>query len=317
MDRIDTTRHIVLGTGPLARATAEALVAKGQRVTLISRSGRMAQPIAGTEVLKADIKDRAAMKVGLAGAQTIYFCAQPPYHRWAAEFPSLQAAAIDAAEEAGARIVVAENLYGYGPVDGPMREDMRLRPNTKKGTVRARMHEALIEAEARGRIRASVARGSDFFGPFVEGSVLGRRAIEAVFSGRSVEVVGDPDQPHAYSYVRDFGRAMALLGTDRRVDGGVWHVPNAPAITTRRVLEIAAHLAGQSLRLRRMGTMEMRVIGLFVPAVRETIEMLYEFERPFLVDDGKFKAMFGDLSTPIEAALAQTLAWYRAGRGQA
>lgn len=306
---MQTDLHVILGTGPLARATALALLSRQLRVRLVNTSGRMLDLPKGATIVAADLLDLDAGAAALEGAKAVYFCAQPPYHLWVEKFLPLQAAAMAATRKVGARFIVAENLYGYGPANGPMREDMPLRPNTRKGEVRALMHQALMAEHAAGNLAVAVARASDFFGPHVDGSAVGSRAMLAVAAGKAVEVMGNPDILHAYTFVSDFGEAMAILGTHDRALGEVWHVPNAPAVTTRRFFELAFAVAGTGpARLRQFSRLEMRLIGLFVPPVRESIEMLYEFEQPFEVDHSKFAAAFGDHATPIQSALEQTLA---------
>lgn len=307
---VDSTRplHVVLGTGPLARATGEALLLRGQAVRFVSRSGRMTDQPGDSTLVAADLLDLQAASSALKGASAVHFCAQPAYHRWVQEFEVLQAAAIAATRSTGARFIVAENLYGYGLSDIPYREDMPLRPNSRKGEVRTRMHLALMAEHQAGNLQVAVARGSDFFGPHVEGSAVGERAMNAVRAGKVVEAVGDADAVHAYTFIKDFGTAMAVLGTNETAFGDVWHVPNAPAVSTRRFFELAFKVAASGpVRLRQMGKIEMALIGLFVPPVRESIEMLYEFEKPFRVDHSKYAARFGDHATPLEAALAETL----------
>ncbi len=305
---MDTRPHIVLGAGPVGRATACALLARGERVVIANRSGRVPALPPGARPIALDLADRDAAVMACAGARSIYFCAQPPYHRWPKLFPPLMDAAIAAAAATGARLVVADNLYAYGRVDGPMTEATPIRPVTRKGRVRAAMLAALAEAEAAGRIKAAIARAADLFGPGVEGSAAGLRLFRAIAAGRRVTVGGDPDQPHSYTFIGDFGAALAILGTDPRGPGQAWHVPNAPAVSTRHFLGTAARLAGRPLRLRAAGRAEMALLGLLIPAVRESIEMLYEFEHPFVVDHARFASAFGDIATPIEAALAATLA---------
>jgi len=304
--------HIIFGTGPLGRATAQALLERGQSVVLANRKGSMPQPPTGATVAAVDLNDPAAARAACAGARAVYLCAQPPYHQWPQLFPALQAAAIDAASSAGARLVVGENLYGYGPVKQAMTEDLSLAPNTRKGRTRAQMHHDLMAAHWDGRVQVAVARASDFFGPWVEGSAVGERAFKAVVQGKPAEVYGDPDTLHSYTFVEDFGTALAILGTDDRGLGQVWHVPNAPAVSTRRFLELAFRIAEQKPRFKRFSRAEIALIGLFVPPMKESLEMLYEFERPFVVDHSKFVHTFGDISTPLEAALAKTIDWTRA-----
>jgi nucleoside-diphosphate-sugar epimerase len=303
--------HVIFGTGPLGRATASALVSAGRNVMLVNRSGRLEDPPAGVALAAADLCSPHAAARVCEGATALYFCAQPAYHRWQQEFPALQQGMLDVASAVGARLIVAENLYGYGPVQAPMAESSPSRPNTRKGSVRAEMHVQLMRAHEAGKITVAVARGSDFFGPWVEGSAAGSRMFRAIVAGKPVEVFGDPDLPHTYTFVEDFGAALGVLGTDARSAGQVWHVPNASPVSTRRFLEIAGNLAEKKIALRKTSHFELGLLGLFVPPVREMIEMLYEFESPFVVDHRKFVSTFGDLSTPLEAALTKTIAWTR------
>jgi len=311
-----THRHLIFGTGPLGRATAQALLERGHAVTLANRQGRMPEPPVGATVVALDLNEVAIAQAAAEGAEAVYLCAQPPYHRWPEMFPGLQAAAIDIAGAAGARLVVAENLYGYGPVHQVMSEDLSFSPTTRKGRVRAQMNHDLMRAHEAGRVEVAVARGSDFFGPWVEGSVVGERAFRALVRGKPAEVYGDPDTPHSYTFVEDFGAALAILGTDARGVGQAWHVPNAPAVSTRRFLELAFRIAEYPPRFKRFSRAEIAVIGLFVPPMKESLEMLYEFEQPFVVDHSRFVRTFGDISTPLEAALARTVAWTRAHLAQ-
>ncbi len=304
-------RHVVLGAGPLGRAAAAALAKAGHAVRLVNRSGKLPDAPTGVEMVGANLLNPDSFAPIVEGAAAIYFCAQPAYHRWPQEFPALHQAAIAIASKARARLVVAENLYGYGPSDRHFTEDMPMAPTTRKGRMRAAMHAELMRTSAAGDLEVAVARASDFFGPHVDGSAVGARAFQALVKGGAVECLGDPDALHSVTFVEDFGAALARLGTEPCAVGQVWHVPNAPTVSQRRFFEIAARLAERPLKLRKVGALEMRMLGLFIPPVREMIEMRYEFEKPFVVDHAKFVTAFGDLSTPLEAALHKTIAWTR------
>ncbi len=302
-------KHVVIGTGPLGRATAAALVEKGQSVTLVNRSGSLDHAPAGVAVVAGDLRKLVTLRAEVANAAAIYFCAQPPYHQWADQFPPLQNAAIELAKGSGARLVVAENLYGYGSTTAAMTEDTALRPNTRKGAVRADMHRTLIGYRDSGTVQVAVARGSDFFGPHVDGSAVGARAMAAVIAGRAVGYTGNLDALHSYTFVNDFGSALATLGTDDRALGQVWHVPNAPAGSSRRFFETACQIAGTNPRFRAVSVLEMRALGLFIPPLREMIEMLYQFEDTFIVDSSRFTRTFGDIATPLRESLTETINW--------
>lgn len=310
-----TALHIVVGAGPLGRALVDVLASRGERVRLVSRRAPTDALPAGVAHVAADVLRPDDARRALAGATVAYQCAQPEYHRWPEEFPALHAAIVRAARDAGATLVLADNLYGYGPHDGPLTEDLPLRATTRKGRVRARLAEEALAMHARGELRVAIGRASDFFGPRVLGSALGDRAFAPLVRGRTANAVGDPDQPHTYTYIEDFARALATLGAREEAHGRAWHVPSAPTVTTRALLEQAFAIAGHRPRVAGTGRLAMRVAGLFIPGARETVEMMYEFERPFVVDHSRYAGTFGADVTPHEEALRRTVAWYRGHGG--
>jgi nucleoside-diphosphate-sugar epimerase len=271
----------------------------------------MLHPPEGVEVAKVDITDFDAAERAVRGAEAVYLCAQPPLHLWDSHFPALQDGAIDAAAMTGAKLIVADNLFGYGPATQEMTEDLPLTTHTLKGRVRARMSQDLMQAHKRGVVRVAVARGSDLFGPWVSDSAVGARTFKAILAGRPAGVIGDPDAQHSYTFVQDFGEVLATLGTDDRSLGQIWHVPNAPAVSTREFLQRAYRLAGTKPAMLKLSKTQLRIAGLFVPALKEAVEMLYEFEQPFVVDHSKFVNTFGDISRPLDVSLSQTLEWAR------
>ena len=303
--------HAILGTGPLARATMRALLRRGASVTMISRGAAPGIP-PEVVLLHGDASRPEEAARLTAGASVIYQCAQPAYHRWPQEFPALQRAVLAAAEAGGARLVLAENLYGYGPVDGPMHEDLPLLATTRKGSTRARMTEEALAAFHEGRVRVAIARGSDFFGPHVLLSALGAMVFRPALRGGTARFGGSLDQPHSFTYIEDFGEAMAVLGERDEALGRAWHVPNdRPGITQREIAELIFAEAGRPPRIAGTGRTLLRLVGLFNPGARESVEMLYEFERPFVVDSSRFETTFGKRATPLRQALRETVAWYR------
>src|SRR3712207_8505409 len=83
---------------------------------------------------------------------------------------------LEGAADAGAKLIAMENLYMYGPTDGRrITEDLPYAPNTRKGRVRARMSQELMEAHRSGRVRVAIGRASDFFGPRVLASAAGEQ----------------------------------------------------------------------------------------------------------------------------------------------
>jgi nucleoside-diphosphate-sugar epimerase len=298
--------HVVLGAGPVGRAVVTALIARGIEPAVVTRSGT---PVTGALSRRADLADPQQAAAALAGARIVFQCASPPYHRWPEEFPLLQSRAIDAAAHAGAVLVVAENLYGYGPAAGLITADLPLSATTRKGAVRAQMWHDLRAAHDAGRLPVVAGRASDYYGPGVgRGSVVGDRFFAALAAGKAADVTGNPGCLHTYTYIADFGEALARLSETPQTWGRAWHVPSVPAVSTRAFAQRAADISGTHAKLRALSRWQLRAIGVVVPAVREMAEMLYEFERDWVVDHAGYAAVLGDHATPLDAALAATMA---------
>jgi nucleoside-diphosphate-sugar epimerase len=304
--------HVVFGTGPIGLATIDHLVARDLPVRVVNRSGDADVP-AGVEVVAADATDHDAATTTAAGAAVVYQCLNPEYHRWAEDFPRLQAGIVAACRANGARLVSFENVYMYGDTGGtPMTEDTPTRPHTRKGKVRLAMAEELSALHDAGELDVVTARASDYFGPrALEQSPLGELVIGKALARKSAQVVGDPTQPHSYTFIPDAGRMMAELGTRDDVGGEVFHVPNAPARSTLEIIGMIGERLGTTVKVQTAPKLLLRAMGLFNPTVREVIEMLYEFEQPFVVDSTKAEQRLGLAPTPLDDALAATIAWFR------
>lgn len=304
------TRHVVFGTGQVGRPLIEQLLAAGHGVVAVNRSGRLR--LAGAQVVAGDATDSEFATRTCAGADVVYFCLNAQnYGRWDQEFPPLQRAVLVAAARAGARLVVLDNLYAYGPPDGkPLVETMAPNPTSKKAATRASMTEELLDAHTAGDVEVVIGRASDYFGPGVRNSALGETVFAPALTGARAQVMGDPDQPHSYSYTPDVAAALATLGTSTGATGGIWHLPVVELCTTRHIIEHIYGAAGQPARSLAAGRTALLVLGLLKPGMREYLHTLYQFTDPWVVDDAKFRTAYGVQATPLEEALNDTLAWY-------
>lgn len=303
--------HVVFGTGPVGLAVTDALTRRGKRVRVVNRRG-VADVLAGVEVTQGEVTDQAATAELSVGAAVIYNCTNPPYTQWPELFPALNRSIMNAAAKAGAKLVVMDNLYMYGPNNGrPLTEGLPYAATTRKGRVRAAMARELLDAHARGDIQVAIGRASDFFGPRVRDSSFGERVFEPALAGKPVQVIGKPDLLHTASYVPDIGEALVTLGEHNTAFGRAWHLPAAETISTRAFIERVFAATGQQPRLQVAPVFVLRAIGLFIPMLREVAEMGYEFEEPFILDHGAFTQAFGGTVTPLDTAIRATVDWYR------
>jgi len=300
----------IFGTGPLGLAVARRLVSVGKQVRMVNRSGKAGAP-EGAEVVGADATDAVASRRACEGAEVVYHCATGAYGRWAEFLPPLMNGIIEGAAAAKAKLVYGDNLYAYGPVDGPLREDLPYRPTGPNTRARAEVATTLMDAHAAGKVRATIGRASDFYGPHVGQSKAGDIIFGRALAGKPAQVVGDPDEPHTYTFIDDFAAGLVTLGQREEALGHAWHVPSAETITTRRFVEMVFAQLGRPARIRPAPTAAITLMALFNPSMAAVKETMYQSEDSWVVDDSKFVRAFGTRTTPHEKAIEQTLAWFK------
>jgi nucleoside-diphosphate-sugar epimerase len=305
--------HVILGTGAIGRAVAEELVGRGETVRMVNRAGKMDEVPTGVEVIASDLYDPANVREVTGGAKVVYQASQPAYNQWPEKFPLLQKSIIDGLTGSSAKLVLVENVYMYGDTHGkPMTEDTPYNAHTRKGRVRGEISKAAFAAHKEGRVRVTGARGGNFFGPWGLDSTMGARAFYPLLRGKPAQLIGRTDLPHSHTYVKDFGTALVILGLSEEADGQAWHVPNdQPRMTQGELVRRFSEEAGVEPKINSMGKTMMAIGGLFIPEAKETVEMMYEFEGPFVIDSSRFEKTFGMKATPMRTAIKETMAWYK------
>ncbi|PDV97568.1 NAD-dependent epimerase/dehydratase family protein [Candidatus Chloroploca asiatica] len=307
------TTHVIFGTGPLGRAVMNELIRRGKQIRMVSRSGQMAEIPEGVAIVAGDLYNADCVREVTRDAAVVYQCAQPHYWAWPEKFPPLQAAIIAGLTGSQARLVIGDNTYMYGDTRGqPLTEDLPYAARTRKGKTRAAMSQAALEAHTTGKVAVSIGRGSDFFGPWVTDSTFGARVFYPALEGKAASFVGKLDLPHTATYIEDFGRALVILGEHDEALGKAWHVPSdRPEMTQRQFAQLLYYTVGHPIKVSGVSKPMMALAGLFIPGARETVEMMYEFEQPFVVDANRFAQTFAMQATPLAEAMEATVAWYR------
>ncbi|WP_406037961.1 FAD-dependent monooxygenase [Micromonospora sp. NBC_00898] len=301
--------HVIVGAGPVGTATARLLAERGDRVRVVTRRGTGPEHPA-VERVAADAADADRLTALADGADVLYNCANPAYHRWPTDWPPLAAALLTGAGRSGAVLATVGNLYGYGPVDGPMTEATPPAATGVKGQVRNRMWADALAAHRAGRARVTEVRGSDYLG--VGGTSLPMLVLPRVIAGQRVFLPVDWDAPHSWTYIDDVARTLVAAATDPQAWGRAWHVPSAPAVPMRELAARAAALAGAPApKLTRMPYPVLWLGGLVNPVARELRETAYQFDRPYLLDSSAATDTLGVKPTPLDVSLAETVAALR------
>jgi nucleoside-diphosphate-sugar epimerase len=264
------------------------------------------------EMLHGDATNPEYTREACKGAIVVYNCTNPPYTKWPEMFPPLQTGILEGAASADAKLISMENVYMYGPTGGkPLTEDLPYAATTRKGRVRAQMARDLLAAHQSGKVRVAIGRASDFFGPYALASTAGDRMFLPPLGGKAVQIVGNPDLLHTYTYVPDIGKGLVILGERDEALGQAWHLPSAQTITTRQFIEMIFTETDYPARIQAIPNLLLKTLAVFNPMMREVAEMLYEFEEPFIVDDTRFVQSFGNNVTPLHEAISATVEWFR------
>jgi nucleoside-diphosphate-sugar epimerase len=294
--------HVIVGAGPVGSAVARELLANGEKVRMVTRSG---SGLEGTDKVTADAGDAARLSELADGAAAIYNCVNPLYHRWSTDWPPVANALLAAAESSGAVLATTGNLYGYGPVDAPMTEATPLAATGTKGRVRIQMWRDALAAHEAGRIRTFEVRGSDYLGGKNLLSVI---IVPALRKGRTAFVPADIDAPHTWTNIEDVAKLLVVGATDERAWGKVWHVPSAPPCSVRELTAIAARQLGVQPKVRSLPVSVLWSVGLVNREVRELRETQHQFRKPFILDSSAAEATFGLLPASLEESVRLDLA---------
>lgn len=301
----------ILGAGgAIGNALARELRPYSSHIRLVSRHPEKTDP--DNECFPADLTDLEQVCRAVEGSQVVYLTAGLPYdHKvWAATWPKIIDHVIKACAQAKARLVFFDNVYMYDPSRlNPMTEATPIGPTSRKGKVRAAIAQTLLDAHREGRIEALIARSADFYGPGVENvSILTETVFKPLSQGKKANWLGRDDKKHSFTYVPDAARATALLGNTPSAYGQVWHLPTTPhPYTGRQWVEHIATALGTKPAYRVAGKGLVRLLGLFMPIMRETVEMLYQYDRDYVFDSRKFEAAFDFSPTPYEEGIRSVI----------
>ncbi|MBC2839528.1 NAD-dependent epimerase/dehydratase family protein [Robiginitalea sp. SC105] len=302
----------ILGSGgAIGKALANDLRAYTSDIRLVSRNPEKAG--SETEIFAADLTDADQTRNAVAGSEVAYLTVGLPYsHKtWAAAWPRIMENAIEACSHHGTRLVFFDNVYMYSKARlDPMTENHPVDPPSKKGQVRARIAQMLMDATKEGRLEALIARSADFYGPAVKNvSILAETVIKPLSQGKKANWLGRADKKHSFTYVPDASRATALLGNSPGAYGEVWHLPTAPdPYTGKEWVEYIAKALGTEPAYREVGKYMLQILGLFMPVMRETVEMIYQYDRDYVFDSSKFESRFSLTPTPYAEGIRQVVA---------
>ena len=297
----------IVGAGPVGTQTARLLADRGERVVLVTRSGR-GPDLAGVTRVAVDAADPDALAAAVTGARALFNCANPTdYTVWDRVWPPLADGLLQAAERTGATLVTASCLYGYGPTGAPMVEGQPDLATDHKGRLRAAMWAQARSRHQAGRITAVEVRASDYVGVGVGANGHVTRQLPTVVRGRGAWVIGRPDLPHTWTDVGDMARALVTVADRPDSWGQIWHAPsNEPRTQRQAITDVLATAGHGPVPVRGIPAPALRAVGLVNPLMREVAELSYMFSRPYVMSSAQSQEVLGLTPTPWDEVCQRT-----------
>ena len=301
--------HTILGAnGIIARELSRALTEYTSDIRQVSRNPRKVNPT--DETFVADLLDNQATANAVAGSEVVYLVAGLKYDIsvWQEQWPRVMRNVIDACRKHGARLVFFDNVYAYGRVAGAMTEDTPFNPISKKGEVRAKIATMLLDEMRGDNLRAMIVRSADFYGPGAVQSFPHATVFERLRAGKAPQWIGNPNALHTFTFTPDAGHAIAVLGKSSEAYGQTWHLPTTKEpLTGADFVRLACDLAGQPFKLQVAPRWMLKLMGIFMPVLRENEEMMYQFEYDYRFDSSKIESAFSLQPTPYTQGISESL----------
>ena len=299
----------ILGAGGIiGKELAKSLPKYTDTIRLVSRHPKKINP--SDEILSADLLDADQILKAVQGSETVYLTAGLPYNikTWQNQWPVIMKNVIDACKKHNAKLVFFDNVYPYGHVNGWMTENTLLNPSSKKGKVRKKIDDMILDEVSKGNLKAIIARAADFYGPNTPLSFVNVMVFDNLKQGKKAQWLINDKVKHSLTYTPDAGKATAILGNTESAYNQVWHLPtDRNALTGNEFIEKVAKEFGLSPRYKVLPRWMLQMAGLFNGIIRESVEMLYQYDSDYLFNSNKFDKAFDFSATSYGRGIRETV----------
>ena len=285
----------ILGAnGTIGSVLAKELRHYTDKIRLVSRNPRRVNE--SDELYPADLSQPGTVDKAVEGSEVVYLVVGLDYKLkvWEDKWPKLMRATIDACIKHKARLVFFDNVYMYDKAAIPhMTEESLINPPSKKGAVRKQISQMLLDEVKSGKLLALIARSADFYGPGNEKSFVTEMVYKNLKKGKSPNWLIDADKKHSFTYTHDAAKATALLGNTDDAFNQVWHLPtDKNTLTGREFVNLFATEMHAKGKVSVMPMWLIKVLGIFIPIMKEMPEMMYQYDRDYFFDSTKFDKKF-------------------------
>ncbi len=299
----------ILGAnGVIARELSSQLPRYTTRIRQVSRNPKAVNP--GDETVKADLLNAEEVRKAVAGSEVVYLLAGLKYEIsvWRDQWPKIMKNVIEACKASGSKLVFFDNVYAYGLVRGAMTEDTPFNPISKKGEVRAAIATTLLDEIKAGNLQAMIVRAADFYGPNVPLSMIHASVVDRLKAGKTPQWIGNPKRIHSFTFTPDAGKSVAVLGNTPSAYNQTWHaLTSSEKITGESLLRLACEAAGRPYGVQALPKFGVRLLGVFIPILREITEMMYQYEEDYFFDSTKYSRAFEASATSYQEGVRKMM----------
>lgn len=296
----------ILGSGGTTGVElAKELIKYTKEIKLVSRNPKKVNE--SDILMSADLSDSSMLDEAVKGSDVVYVCIAFEYKLsvWKEKWPAFIKNLIISCKKHNAKIVFVDNIYMYDKnYLHHMTEETPIYPSSEKGKIRAEIAKMLMNAVSNGEVNGLIARSADFYGPGVENSAFKQTVLNNLLKNKNPQWLGNLDAVHSFTYNKDIGKALAILGNTEDAYNQVWHLPTTDAkLTNRQWIDMLMKEMNVEKKIQVLSEKMMGILGLFVPVLKEIKDVYYQFDRDYFFDSAKFNKRFHFTPTSPEEAI--------------
>jgi nucleoside-diphosphate-sugar epimerase len=300
----------ILGsTGAIGKLLAKELINYTNSIRLVSRNPKKVNET--DELFTADLLNREQISEAVKGSDVVYLTAGLKYNIkvWQAQWPVIMRNVLDACIKHKAKLVFFDNIYMVSKDSfNNITEDSPIEPCSRKGEVRTMLNNMILDEIKKGNMDAIIARAADFYGKGSEQvSVLSQMVIDNIKKGKKAQWFIDATKKHSFTYTPDAAKAVAILGNTPEAFNQIWNLPTAPAITGEEIINLTASLIQKNVKHQVMPLFVLKGLSVFVPVLKEFVELAYQWNRDYVFNSTKFEKRFNFTPTKFEDGIKQML----------
>ena len=298
----------ILGAGSaVSTELAKQLIGYTKEIRLVSRNPKKVNE--SDRIMKADLSNRVLLDEAVEGSEVVYVTIAFDYKTavWKKEWPSFMSNLIQSCKKHKTKIVFLDNMYMYDREHLlNMTEETPINPSSEKGKIRAEISNSLMKAIEVGEVKGLIARAADFYGPNVENSAITISVLNNLLKDKNPQWLGKLDVIHSFTYSRDIGKALAILGNTTDAFNQVCHLPTYEGkLTSREWIELMMKTMHKKKKINVLPVAAMVVIGFFVPVIKELKEVSYQQDRNYFFNSSKLNKRFNYTPTSPEDGIRE------------